>query len=62
MEENKKQLLLAENKETELLTYLENLDTIPKEVYRHVMWSQRLFAQIEHDMKESRQELKETYN
>ena len=62
MEENKRQLLLAEKMEKELLTYLENPDTIPNEVYRNVMRGQRLFAQIEHDLKQCRQEMKQTYN
>ena len=62
MEESRRQVLLAEKMEKELLTYLENPDTIPKEVYRNVMRGQRLFAQIEHDLKQCRQEMKQTYN
>ena len=62
MEESKRQLLLAEKMEKELLTYLENPDTIPNEVYRNVMRGQRLFAQIKHDLKQCRQEMKQTYN
>ena len=62
MEESRRQVLLAEKMEKELLTYLENPDTIPNEVYRNVMRGQRLFAQIEHDLKQSRQEMKQTYN
>ena len=53
---------MAEKMEKELLTYLENPDTIPNEVYRNVMRGQRLFAQIEHDLKQCRQEMKQTYN
>ena len=62
MEESKRQLLLAEKMEKELLTYLENPDTIPNEVHRHVMRGQKLFAQIENDLKNCRHEMKQTYN
>ena len=62
MEESRRQVLLAEKMEKELLTYLEYPDTIPKEVHRHVMRGQRLFAQIENDLKNCRQEMKQTYN
>ena len=48
--------------EKELLTYLENPDTIPNEIYRNIMWGQRLLAKIEHDLKQSLQEMKQTYN
>ena len=44
MEENKRQLLLAEKMEKELLTYLENPDTVPNEVYRNDARSKALCA------------------
>ena len=62
MEESRRQVLLAEKMEKELLTYLENPDTIPKEVHRHIPRGQKLFAHIEHYLKQCRHEMKQTYN
>ena len=42
MEESKRQLLLAEKMEKELLTFLENPDTIPPEVFSNIKRGQWL--------------------